>query len=451
MKKYLMSGVAAIAFIAAFTSCSKSTDLYEGPKPEPVVETPVVKSDAEKLTESFEKLIGGSICPTNDWGFGATAAKAGTRGWDDNGNNWGTYVNVPAKLTTAQKDKVTRYFTANNKPNGISVNWSDFFFQQVSSNNWGKSHMNYLRCKKGDTWEDLHNSNAGDVSPKYVCYDATPIPGVDPNNWKKYDTYNINFMVQSGTESFCFHNSLDSRDYENFVIVPGDVIQNWDTSTIGENGENADVSGLYFVGFDFEANGQDADKQVARDFYFNDWIIQICPGLYYKDTWRCFAEDLIGTDLSDISISDWDFNDAVFDAYRDYNTSQTVIILRAAGGTLPLTVGGKEVHEAFGVDVSKMVNTENGTEDLPVAIYRINGVYNNLNDIKVILNGTTELTAGTETNPVPMKLAVPVGTKWLKERVIITDGYPDFASYAHNGTPTNWYETTVNSGSLVNK
>ena len=29
MKKYLMSGVAAIAFLAAFTSCSKSTDLYD--------------------------------------------------------------------------------------------------------------------------------------------------------------------------------------------------------------------------------------------------------------------------------------------------------------------------------------------------------------------------------------------------------------------------------------
>ena len=29
MKKYLITGVAAIAFVVAFTSCSKSTDLYD--------------------------------------------------------------------------------------------------------------------------------------------------------------------------------------------------------------------------------------------------------------------------------------------------------------------------------------------------------------------------------------------------------------------------------------
>lgn len=449
MKKYLMSGVAAIAFLAAFTSCSKSTDLYEGPKPEPTPEpTPVVKSDTEKLTDSFVKLIGGTIDPTNDWGFGATAAKAATRGQDNDGNNWGTYVKVPARLTADQIDKVTRYFTAVNKPDGISVNWSDYFVQQVSSTPNGPAHMNKLECKYGDTWEHIHNSNAGDISTYgNVCYDYTPIPGVDQNNWKKYASYKIQFMVEAGTESFRFHNSLDSKDYENFVIVPGDVIQQWDNSTIGTNGENADVSGMYFVGFDFEANGESASQQVARDYYFNDWIVQICPGLYYKDTWRCFAEDLIGTNLDDISISDWDFNDAVFDAYPAGN--QTVIILRAAGGTLPLTVGGVEVHQAFGVDEGTMVNTENSTVDKPVAIFRINQTYTNLNNIEVAVNGTV-LTA--ETGQVPMKLAVPVGTKWLKERVIITDGYPDFAKFAKNKNEcTNWYETTVNPGALVNK
>lgn len=457
MKKYLMSGVAAIAFLAAFTSCSKSTDLYEEGRKEKDQQIVKEKTDAEKLTTSFETVIGGSICPTNDWGFDATVAKSSTRGHDDNNNNWATYVKVPAKLTTAQKDKVTRYFTENNKPNGISVNWSDYFFQQVSSTDWGTSHMNYLRCQTSDgTWEDLHNANAGTVSPKSpVCYDYIPIPGVDQNNWKIYDNsqdYRINFMVKSGTKSFLFHNSLDSKDYENFVIVPGDVIQNWDSSLTGTNGENADVSGLYFVGFDFEANGQSANQQVARDFFFNDWIIQICPGLYRgENTWRCFAEDLIATDLSDIDESDWDYNDAVFDAYRDYTNSQTVIILHAAGGTMQLTVGGKEVHEAFGVDVKTMVNTDNNTKNLPVAIYRIPGIYNSLNDIQVIVNGSTELKAEKGENKVPMKLAVPVGTKWLKEKVIITDGYPDFANYAHLGSPANWYETQVNNGSLVSK
>lgn len=432
MKKYLMSGVAAIAFLAAFTSCSKSTDLYEEGRKEKDQQEMKVKSDAEKLTNSFESIIGGDICPTNDWGFGSAAmTRALTRGVNANGNEWGLYVEVPQPLTEAQKKTVSDWFKANRNPKGIAINWSDFFVQQVYKGEWG-GNMNYLYC--GSETDHTNNFNAGDAGTYgNVCYGLQP--GATDQNQKIYGSDKIEFMVNSSTEYFGFHNSFDSNFYiDNYVIIPGDKI-------------DSSVAGMYFVGFDFEANGQSDNQKVARDYYFDNWIVKITPGLYRDDTtYRIMCEDLFATDLSKIEDSDWDFNDVVFDARKDGN--QTIIILYAAGGTLPLTIGGVEVHDAFKVETGIMVNTENGTVDKPVAIFRLNQVFRNANEIPVIADGKTLTAVQGE---IPMKLCVPTGTKWLKEKVIITDGYPDFASYAHSGSPSNWYSTTVNSGALVSK
>ncbi len=65
-----MSGVAAIAFLAAFTSCSKSTDLYEEGRKEK--DQAAQKGEEKKVTyeEAFTKRYG-KIDSNNDWGFGS--------------------------------------------------------------------------------------------------------------------------------------------------------------------------------------------------------------------------------------------------------------------------------------------------------------------------------------------------------------------------------------------
>ena len=165
---------------------------------------------------------------------------------------------------------------------------------------------------------------------------------------------------------------------------------------------------------------------------------------------------MIGENLDDIQASDWDFNDAVFDVWKDdkndYNPNvdkKIVVILYAAGGTKKLTVGGKEVHEQFGVPVTTMVNTEGASVEKPVAIFRLSGSFSNANDIKVVLEDNIELTATT--GNVPMKLCVPTGTKWLKEKNLISLGYPNFPKYVENKAAfSTWYNNPVNSY-LVNK
>ena len=70
---------------------------------------------------------------------------------------------------------------------------------------------------------------------------------------------------------------------------------------------------------------------------------------------------VIAEDLTVDERGDFDFNDVVFDVILNYPVGKTTIILQAAGGTLPLTIGGQEVHKKFGVDTNVMVNTKNNS------------------------------------------------------------------------------------------
>jgi len=440
MKKYLMMGLATLAFAA----CVSDKEV-------------TVQTQEEKYEKAFEQLVGGPVNANVNWGFNAQQVATfdaegkytGMRGVDANGNEWGLYVDVPQPLTQAQKDVVTNWFKTHENPEGVAVNWSDFFVQQVYEGEWGKN-MNYLYC--GSDTDHTYNFNAGNAGVyQNVCYGLRE--GATDQNDRIYGPDQIEFMVGSSTEYFGFHNSFDSKFYkDNYVIIPGDII-------------DASVAGMFFVGFDFEASGVDTNtQQVARDYFFDNWIVKITPGLY-KNRERIMVEDLIASDLSQVGYSegksDWDFNDAVFDvAYLRQNGADNqqhdfvVITLWAAGGTKNLTVAGKEVHELFGVPVKTMVNTAapNGKDGLQPVIFRIdlgattdwNKVYD-ANEIKVYVEGT-ELKA--EQGKAPQKVKVAKTTRWMKEMLIITSGYALFSEYATSNTPTDWYKTVTDASKL---
>ena len=408
----------------------------------------------QKYQAAFENLVGGKVNANVNWGFDAQQVVTfdeegkytGMRAVDANGNGWGLYVEVPQPLTQEQKDVVTDWFKKNKNPEGVALNWSDFFVQQVYKGEWG-SNMNYLYC--GSDTDHTNNFNSGDGGVYgNVCYGLKP--GATDQNDRIYGPDKIEFMVNSSTEYFGFHNSFDSNFYkDNYVIIPGDII-------------DPIVAGMFFVGFDFEAHGEDANtQQVERDYFFDNWIVKITPGLY-KDRKRIMVEDLIANDLSQTDLSDWDFNDAVFDvAYVRQQPSDNqphhdyaVITLWAAGGTKALTVAGKEVHELFGQSVSKMINTNanGGVDGLQPVIFRVdlgattdwNKQYN-ANDI-VVKVGSTVLDAPE--GKAPQKIEVSNSTRWMKERKIITLGYADFATYATGGVATDWYKTVSDASVL---
>ena len=398
-------------------------------------DVPSYDPSAEKTAlyqENFVKTFG-NIDPKNDWGFGQDipCAPKPTKGVNANANEWGGYVEVPEPLTEAQIETVTNWFASHPNPQGIAVNWSDFFVQQVSSTDYGKN-MDKLTCGKAE--EHINNFNGGDGSTNgNVCY------WQDPNNQnnRRYRSDKIQFMVNSSTECFGYHESrgtFNQQYNDKYVIIPGSMI-------------DSSVSGMYFVGFDYNSSkGPNSPENIDADGYYNDWIVKITPGLYTPKGQRIMCEDLGTT-------ADFDFNDIVIDVFNDGNGypgnwgGATIVTVRAAGGTLPATVAGKDIHNLFGVDTKDMVNT--GIKTAPVAIFRIAQV-NNAKDIQIMVgndDGTWELK--TATGAAPQKILVPSTTRWSKEYKNIVKSYPDFEKYVQNAADNGqWYNNIADNNEL---
>jgi hypothetical protein len=137
MRKYLMTGVAALAICAAFTSCSKGEELYD----QGAIDQGKAVSIVESYNQAFLKYIGANSAadiPANQtWGFGGYAA--GTRGYSTNHNLWGDpnadggkwNYKVPPALTDRQRLRVKLYFQYNPWLTYQDPEWTDFFVQQV--------------------------------------------------------------------------------------------------------------------------------------------------------------------------------------------------------------------------------------------------------------------------------------------------------------------------------
>ena len=339
---------------------------------------------------------------------------------------------MPDTLTEAQIATVTSWFASHPNPQGIAVNWSDFFVQQVSSTEYGKN-MDKLTC--GTAEDHINNFNGGDGSPTgTVCY------WQDPNNENNrlYRTDKIQFMVNSSTECFGYHESrgtFNQQYNDKYVIIPGSMI-------------DSSVAGMYFVGFDYNSSkGPNSPENIDADGYYNDWIVKITPGLYTPKGQRIMCEDLGTT-------ADFDFNDIVVDVYNDWRgypgnngAAATIVTVRAAGGTLPATVAGKDIHELFGVSTKDMVNT--GIKTAPVAIFRIPQVIN-AKDIHIVVGndgGTWELK--TATGAAPQKILVPSTTRWNQEYKSIVNSYPDFRNYVQDANGfAKWYLNVADNHEL---
>ena len=416
-----MTGVAALAFAATLTSCSKAGDLYD----EGRIEKEKVQSTRDLYESNFVKHFG-NISSDQKWGFDSTPIPqiAGTRSHWKNKNQYNDVLNVPDRPTTDEINTVTQWFTNTESPATVNVNWSDFFVWQISSTQNGKSHMDQLWCGASkESMEHVNDFNAGNCGDEAWVGPAT-------------------FMYNSGTAEFAYQESLTDGThtrYDHFVCVPGSVIAPNDPI----------ISKYYYVGFDYEATGTDPNQHVDRDYYYNDWIVRITPG-EYKNAVRIVCEDLGTTD-------DFDFNDVVFDAYLDtkYNDmgqadNAFVITVRAAGGRLPLYVGGTEVHGALGVPVSEEGIVNTGRKSVPIAIYRVpftgtktwtNLDYNSI-EVKVESENAIYVLESPQ-GKAPEKILVGNDFIWPSERINIESVYNKFSDYVQHPEKysyNTWYK-----------
>ena len=442
MKKILFLGITAL------TMASCTHDDY----------TPISKQ--EQYQAVFEKEFG-AVNPNVDWGFtpqqvftfDKDGKLIGTRGADPKSNEWYKYLTVPAPLNDAQKEVVRKWFQNNKNPQGLDVNWSDFFVQQVYKGGTntegsqspetynilrndvptqdkitGSNYMDWLACGSDESQykDHINNFNGGNAGDMNV--------GEGDNTFHQDK---IMYMHDYNTTCFGFHDSYgQTYYYDSYVLIPGDII-------------DPIVAGMYFVGFDYKTAKQDnGEIRVNPDGYYSDWIVRVVPGLNAPDAGkRVMVEDIIDSNLSVVKNSDWDFNDAVFDVRFETvnNQKYAVITLHAAGGTKYLTIGGQgangvEVHKALGVETGTMVNTGNGMGTTrPVAIFRIPVADNvdNANQIPVYV-GAQELKA--QTGQATQKLCVPTDVRWMKERMEFRKTYNQFKGYVNSGSPEDWYK-----------
>jgi len=294
------------------------------------------------------------------WGF----ERSSTRAVDPNSNMW-TWT--PENITDDEVRDVDNWFKSHPNPVSIEVDWTNFFVQHIIGHH---GNMDQLWCS-----EHIYNFNA-----------------------TKGFTMK---MVNSSTLHWQYHNSLDSKFHDEYVIV--------------------NINGSYYVGFDFLATGQNSNQQEARDGIFNDWIVKITPA---------YNKIIIAEDLGTNDGSDFDYNDVVF------GVDGNVVTLLAAGGTLPLYIDGIEVHNKFGVATSVMVNTTNFYEYPPVQFIIGNYTLQNI-PIKVEGKAGEYFIPWFKGEP-SAKICVDHGFVWSPERIPIQTTYPLFKEYVKDQTIKFW-------------
>lgn len=150
---------------------------------------------------------------------------------------------------------------------------------------------------------------------------------------------------------------------------------------------------------------------------------------------------IIAEDLSASESTDFDFNDVVFDVTFTSNTS-ALVTLQAAGGTLPLTVAGVEVHDMFGVSTSTMVNTLAGHKtDYPSVSFEITGIDKSKRgrDIEILVLKGDEWCPLEAHQGIPAaKIAVKPTFVWCDEYEAIESRYPLFKDWVQN-KDVIWY------------
>jgi hypothetical protein len=144
----------------------------------------------------------------------------------------------------------------------------------------------------------------------------------------------------------------------------------------------------------------------------------------------------------------------VFDVRINTAKTKAQIKLKAAGGTLPLTVGWTgavgtnyleyEVHNLYKVGTNVMVNThaKNGVDGKDDVIKTLTGSFKSANDVKIMVQKRGEwIEITAHTGEPASKIQVKTTYQWCDERQEIDKKYPKFSDYVTTPSSTsNWYE-----------
>ena len=446
MKKYLMGGIAAIALCAAFTSCSKSNELFDQNAAEQQKQEAInknIETAKANYAAAFEKAFG-KVGSNVDWGFGS---KAATRTIHKRDPQQGfDYENEPAAITEKEAEYVTKWFQENPGLSEQGRNWKNFYVQFVSGDQTNKKgiwHRHDINPQpEGRDWDEEFTDNGG--------MDKLHIGAVRHQN----DTEHVNDF-----------NAKTGGPWDIVYITDGSALQwgyhsSWGTDASAPDGDgyywyfkmaDIEVPGTCFadgkprvgtyVGLSLYGEKYDNGQKILgyqRLQYAEDWILKVTNA--DKPNYRIIAEDLNAEQASD-----FDFNDVVFDVVKAEN-NKTTLRLIACGGIYKLTVAGVEVHEKFGQQATDgkypMINTgaKADINGLDPVEFEIDGIYdtpetiNNI-EIRVWKPGTGDdgIVLTAEQGKAACKILVDDSFEVIQERQGIGDEQGLFSSYVQGG------------------
>ena len=297
-----MTGIAAVAMCAAFTSCSKELSSLSPEEQENLV--------AQQMFSKYENAfiaVFGQPAPDQEWGFGTlnSNARVVTRTENANANEWAdpdkTYggLLVPPPLTKEQIAVVKKYFQTVKNPTYEDPHWTNYFIQQVykggddpintktgytgnasdgkpySSEKYiaadkqtkivGSNNMDHLAAifENGNV-DHINNFNHGTCSENHDVLDNGQHVGGSKH------TDRIMYMKESTTYSFGYYNSNGSiRHTEYTGLVSFQTI----IDVLGTEAYCLDDGwNRSFMGFDFEQMvGDDIYAKIGYGENANDW------------------------------------------------------------------------------------------------------------------------------------------------------------------------------------
>ena len=460
MKKYLMGGIAAIAICAAFTSCSKSNELFD----QNAAEQAKQQTKEQMVVDTYEKAFVnafGQPAANQDWGFASRQLPASfgakTRTAQTNSNQWGTndwdgrYLNYPhpEPISKDELDAVLAIFNQKGEATYTAlVDWENFFVQQVYKGEAKYKDADGNEFVGSDEMNELHcTSDFIQTNPSWW-----------PEVWEHSGNYNTDCVNNFNGGTYKYNPDDTNKDC---MLMFHSSTTDWSYKTSKAGGERLHffrmekINGNYYVGLDFAAFRQasaNGNEDVARDYIYNDWIVKIVPGKGTTPEPKTYSVRVICEDLMVNNATDFDFNDIVFDVNYTENVNKTFITIKAAGGTIPLYIQGKEVHKLFqdaypeagivlpsdGV-LGTMINTNaTGGVEVGDVTLELDGIIAP-KDIEITVNANgTVIPLKAETGQPAAKIAVDPSFDWLNERDNITQVCPNFPTYVKNGE-INWY------------
>jgi hypothetical protein len=293
MKKYLMTGVAALAMFAGFTACSSDEDFAFSEEEYVNAQTALIEAQYQ---QAFVNAFG-QPAKNHTWGFGEyMTTRSGNTGdtypqteayhnmnhneWADPDKEFGGYK-VPDPLTEEQKAVVAAYFQSVPNLTYEDPHLRHFFVQQVykggkvdagqvrnttegitaaNGTKYDSGNMNLLSVGQNNI--HINDFNAGSCSTSNVLDNGQHVGGSS-------HTDQITLMVNiDDTSCFGYHETGSSTQHNNkAALVSWQTIRDWANAN-GLNGNClADNWNRSFLGFDLAIKeGAQAQSDVAAKY-----------------------------------------------------------------------------------------------------------------------------------------------------------------------------------------